>query len=175
MNWSNEFVPLDKVVHDRSSFDCGENELNEFIVKYAAKHMEANISITMVLPASGTPVNTKSQICAFYTIAPGAIQRETLPPSIKKKLPCYPVPVFLIAQLAVHSSCQGKGLGKITLVKALEHLWGVNNYMRAYAVIVDCLNEKIASFYSQYGFEVLDHHGDRLRMYLPMQTVGKLF
>ena len=104
MNWANEFVPLDKAVHDRSSFDCGEGELNEFILKYAARHMEANISVTMVLPASGAPVNTKSSICAFYTIAPGAIQRETLPPSLKKQLPCYPVPVFLIAQLAVHSS-----------------------------------------------------------------------
>ena len=83
--------------------------------------------------------------------------------------------IFLTAQLAVNSSCQGKGLGKITLIKALEYLWATNNHMSAYSVIVDCLNETKDSFYSQYGFEVLDHYGDHLRMYLPMQTVGKLF
>ena len=175
MNWGSEFVSLDKAVHDRTSFECGEIELNEFIKKYAAKHMAANISKTMVLPASKKPANKKYPICSFYTIVPGSIKRETLPASRREKLPYYPVPVFLIAQLAVHSSCQGKGLGKITLVKALEHLWGVNDHMRAYAVIVDCLNEKIALFYSQYGFEHLNRHGDRLRMYLPMQTVGMLF
>lgn len=174
MKWGSEFVSLDKAIHDRASFSCGEEELDDFIKKYAAKHMEANISKTMVLPASKKLANSKYPLCSFYTIAPGSLERETLPPSRRNKLPYYPVPVFRIAELAVNSSCQGKGIGKITLIKALEHLWGVNANMRAYAVIVDCLNETKAPFYSQYGFEILGRYGDRLRMFLPMQTVGML-
>jgi hypothetical protein len=42
-----EFVELDKSVHDRDSFDCGETELNTFIKKQAAKHMHAGISRTI--------------------------------------------------------------------------------------------------------------------------------
>lgn len=175
MIWSNEFVALDKSIHDRASFDCGEVELNEFIQRYAAKHMEAGISTTMLLPASHALPNGKYPICAFYTIAPSSIAREHLPESRRKKLPCYPIPVFLIAQMAVHSNCKGQGLGKITLIRALKHLWDINDHLRAYAVIVDCLNTNAEGFYSKYGFEVLYRHEGRARMFLPMQTVGMLF
>jgi len=175
VNWSDEFVEMDKAIHDRASFDCGETELNEFIQKYAARHMETGISTTMLLPASELLPNGKYPICAFYTIAPSSITRETLPPSYKKKLPCYPVPVFLIAQMAVHSDCQSKGLGKITLVRALKHLYEINQHMRAYAVVVDCLNDRVERFYSKYGFDILSRDKGKARMFLPMRTAGMLF
>ncbi len=175
MIWANEFVELDKSVHDRPSFNCSEVELDEFIQERAAKHMEAGISTTMVLPASKALPNGKYPICAFYTITPSSIARETLSTSLQKKLPHYPVPVFLIAQMAVHSNCQRQGLGKITLIKALKNLWGINDHIRAYAVIVDCLNRNVETFYSKYGFEILYREGDRARMFLCMQTVGMLF
>ena len=94
---------------------------------------------------------------------------------IRKKLPRYPIPVFLLAQLAVHERYQGCGLGKIALIKALEYLWQVNGYLRAYAVVVDCLNEKAAQFYCKYGFELLCENNGRKRMYLSMKTIGQLF
>ena len=175
MKYSNEFAELDKAIHDRISFDCGESELNDFIQKYAAKHMEAGISTTMVLSASELLPDGKYPICAFYTIAPSAINRESLPESRKKKLPHYPVPVFLIAQMAVRNDCKGQGLGKITLIKALEYLWEINKRMKAYAVIVDCLNEAAETFYLKYGFEVMEKTEGKTRMFLPMHTVGLLF
>jgi predicted N-acetyltransferase YhbS len=111
----------------------------------------------------------------LYTIAPRQIERNTLPAAWAKKLPTYPVPVFLIAQLAVHSQLKGRGLGKITLVKALEHLWTINFHLKAYAVVVDCLNQTVREFYSKFGFETLCDHNGRSRMFIPMRTVGQLF
>lgn len=175
MNWSSEFIRLDKAIHDRSSFDCGEVELNDFIQKHAVRHTEIGINTTMVLPSPDALPNGKYPICAFYAIAPGAIVRENLPESYKKKLPRYPIPVFMIVQMAVHSSCQKQGLGKITLVSALKYLWDINRHMRAYAVIIDCLNENVEGFYLQYEFEMLFRAQGRARMFLPMKTVGMLF
>lgn len=175
MNHTKAFVELDKQNHDRTSFDCGEAELNNFIKQFAAKHMHANISKTMVLPTVKPLPSGKRGLCAFYTVTPSAIQRETLPANMAKKLPHYPVPVFLIAQLAVDKSCQGKGLGKITLTKALEYLFEVNKHMKAYAVVVDCLNSSAQQFYLQFGFQTLNHHNNRTRMFLPMKTVVHLF
>ena len=175
MSWANEFVELDKAIHDRASFDCGEDDLNTFIQTHAARHMEAGISTTMLLSASKQLPNGKYSICAFYTITPGSILRDTLPEADKKKLPFYPVPVFLLAQMAVHSDYQGQGLGKIALIKALEYLLDINSHMRAYAVIVDCLSENIEKFYSKYGFEVLYRNKGRVRMFLPMKTIAMLF
>ena len=175
MSWSKEFLELDKAIHDRASFDCGEEELNQFIRTQAAKHMQVGISRTMVLPASNPLPNKKTPICAFYSIAPSSISRDSLPDSRAKKLPKYPVPVFLLAQLAVHREFHGKGLGKICLIKALEYLWDINAHMRAYAIVVDCLTESAEKFYAKYGFEMLCKHNGRTRMFISMRTVEQLF
>jgi GNAT superfamily N-acetyltransferase len=175
VNWAKQFVELDKTLHDRNSFDSGEEELNDFIKTKAARHMAAGISRTMLLPAASPLPNGKYPICAFYSITPSSIERETFPAAVVKRLPHYPIPVFLIAQLAVHSEFHGKGLGKTTLIKALEYLWEINAHMRAFAIIVDCLNDGAQAFYAKYDFEVLCEHNGRTRMFLPMKTVGQLF
>ena len=175
MTWRDEFVRLDKAIHDRRSFDCGEVELNEFIRNKAARHMLAGISTTMLLPASKPLPSGKYPICAFYTIAPSSIEKESLPAARARKLPHYPVPVFLLAQMAAHQEYHGQGLGKITLVKALEYFVEINAHMRAYAIIVDCLNEAAQRFYAKYDFELLSPYNGRTRMFLPMKTAERLF
>jgi len=115
VSWADTFVELDKTIHDRVSFDCGEEELNTFFQTQAAKHMEVGVSRTMLLPASVPLPDGKYPICSFYTITPGSISRETLPEALAKKLPRYPVPVFILAQLAVHSEYHGQGKEKLPL------------------------------------------------------------
>ena len=175
MNFGQEFVQLDKRTHDRKSFDCGTKELNDFIRMYAARHMKAGVSKTMVLPADEKLENGKYPICAYYTIAPSAISVDELPEDQARKLPHYPVPVFLLAQMAVNSECQNKGLGKVTLIKALEYMVDIYQRIPAYAVIVDCLNAGISDFYSKYGFKYLCDFSGKERMFLPMKTVISLF
>jgi GNAT superfamily N-acetyltransferase len=168
------FVELDKAQHDRASFNCGVQELNDFIRRSAARHREAGVSKTMVLPAKA-PTGEKAAICAYYTLSHTQIERETLPPAFAKKLPRYPVPVMLIAQLAVHEDAQGQGLGKVTLIRALRHCLEINAHLPSYAVVVDALDEGVQGFYEQYGFHELDRHNDHIRLYLPMKIVAGLF
>jgi GNAT superfamily N-acetyltransferase len=170
-----EFVELDKTLHDRDLFNCDEKQLNDFLHKFAAKHMQTGISRTMLLPAKNPLENGKVSICAFYSIAPGSINRNNLPASLSKKLPHYPVPVFLLAQLAVDRQFQSQGLGKITLLCALKHLYEVSLHMKSYAVVVDCLNDKAKIFYSKYGFEELHEQNGKLKMFLSMNTISGLF
>ncbi len=169
------FVELDRKLHDRISFSCKETALNNFLQKFSAKHMQAGISRTMVLPADKLLENGKQPICSFYTIAPGAIDRKNLPVSLANKLPHYPVPVFLLAQLAVDQQFESQGLGKVTLFGALKHLYEVSLQMKSYAVIVDCLNDNAQNFYSKYGFEELDSDNEKVKMFLSMKTIANLF
>jgi len=175
MRYSRTFVELDKAIHDRAAFDCGTAELNTFLHRYAFRHMKVGVSKTMVLPASEKLLPQKYPICSFYTVAPSAIQRETLPLNLSKSLPHYPVPIFLIAQLAVNKKVQGEHLGEITLIKALEFLWQVNQQIPAYAIMVDCLNESIEKFYQKYGFHYLSKNHAKTRMFITMKTVEQLF
>ncbi|MDU9048700.1 MAG: GNAT family N-acetyltransferase [Candidatus Electrothrix sp. Rat3] len=175
MNLHTTFVELDKARHNRAVFACGEKELDLFLKTQAAKHMKVGISKTLVLADTREPIDGKHPICAFYTIAPGTVKRAFLPVELAKKLPDYPVPVFLIARLAVDKKYQGKGIGRITLINVLEYLWKVNSRMAAYAVIVDCLTDDLQAFYQQYGFVVLGEYNNKLRMFLPMKVIERLF
>ncbi|MBT3043408.1 MAG: GNAT family N-acetyltransferase [Candidatus Thiodiazotropha sp. (ex Codakia orbicularis)] len=174
MTPESRFIELDKTRHDRASFDCGIKALNEFIRRSAARHREAGVSKTMVLPAKA-PRGDKVGICAYYTLSHTQIEREMLPRPKAKKLPRYPVPVMLIAQLAVHKETQGHGLGKVTLIRALRHCLEINAHLPSYAVVVDALDEGVQGFYEQYGFQELDRHNGHIRLYLPMKTVAELF
>ncbi len=165
------FVELDKAVHDRKGFDCGQVELNTFLQQFAQRHRDAGISKTMVLQDG----DERATICAYYTLSHTEIKRQSLPQSLAKKLPHYPIPVMLIAQLAVHKNVHGQGLGKVTLVSALEHAYNINLHLPSYAVIVDALDEGVQCFYEQYGFQVLDHSAKHTRLFLPMKTVSQLF
>jgi GNAT superfamily N-acetyltransferase len=166
-----EFIELSKTKHDRKSFDCGTTELNQFIHDFAVRHRAAGISKTMVLPEKDS-----KNICAYYTLSHSQIKRETLPSSHSKKLPYYPVPVLLIAQLAVHLQAQKQGLGKITLVQALRHCLKINMHLPSFAVVVDTLHNGVQAFYEQYGFQLLDvQQSKRMRLFLPMKTVAALF
>lgn len=68
MSWGKEFVELSKSKHDRDSFDCGEQELNTFIKTQAAKHMQAGISRTMVLPSAHPLLNQNSLFVPFIVL-----------------------------------------------------------------------------------------------------------
>ena len=166
-----KFTELNKTIHDRKTFDCGTEELNTFLQQYAVRHSLAGISKTMVLPEE----DNRADICSCYTLSHTEIKRQSLPNSIAKKLPHYPIPVLLVAQLAVNRRAQGQGLGKITLIRALKHCYQINQHLPSCAVVVDALDEGVQAFYTQYGFRVLDTNSHRIRLFLSMATVGELF
>ena len=185
MRPARELVVLDKLHHNYKNFDCGQAELNAFLSGSAARHREAGISLTMVLPevseqsteqfTEQSPEQASLGICAYYTLTHTEIKRENLPDTQAKKLPRYPIPVILIAQLAVASQLQGQGLGKSTLLCALEHILRINQHLPSYAVVVDALDANTQTFYEQYGFQLLYLHQGRARLFLPMGTLVQLF
>lgn len=168
-----QFVELDKSRHDRQSFDCGEAQLNTFLKQYALRHRKAGISKTMVLPAEATA--KPFPICAFYTLSHTEIARASLPTESSKRLPQYPVPVMLLAQLAVARNCQGQHLGEVTLITALKEALAINRHLPSFAVVVDSIAPEVQRFYEQYGFAPLGEHQGRMRLFLPMKTIEKLF
>lgn len=83
--------------------------------------------------------------------------------------------MLLIGQLAVHVECQGQGLVKTTLIRALWHCLEINTHLPSFAVIVDVLEDEVQTFYKHYGFHLLDVYNERKRLYLAISTVNQVF
>ena len=170
MTRSCAFVELDRALHDRASFSCGKPSLDFFLKSQALQHKKAGTSTTLVLPGEEKGDNYKLPIIAFFAASFTNIERSTLPEKIQKKLPHYPVPAFLIAQLAVNECRASEGYGGITLVNAIRYLCKVNESLPAVAIIVDCLDDNAQRFYERFGFNFLCEIHGRARLFLPMKT-----
>jgi len=114
-----EFLPLDPSAINVKSFDCGKDAINTYLRRYAAKNMALNLNRTFVLPYTSEESSGKSHVAAYYILAHQTLVREELPdPS---RLPRYPVPVILLAQLGIDRLFHRQGLGAKTLVHALSY------------------------------------------------------
>ncbi len=148
-----EFLPLDLSASDVKSFDYGKDVINTYLRRYAAKNMALNLNRTFVLPYAPDKSARKSHVAAYYTLAHRTLAREELPdPS---RLPRYPVPVILLAQLGVDRRFQGQGLGAKILVWALRHAYQIASNpdsIPARGVVPDVLDQDALASYQSFGF-----------------------
>ncbi|MBZ0186854.1 MAG: GNAT family N-acetyltransferase, partial [Candidatus Obscuribacterales bacterium] len=100
-------------VHDIASFDCGVEALDSYLKRYARQTQKREGARTYV-------VLEGNRVVAFYTIVFGGIEWTDAPEVVRKGLGKYPIPVLIIARLAVDREWHGKGLGKSLLLDALK-------------------------------------------------------
>lgn len=161
-----QIVPLTKQ-HDRTSFDCGEPALNEWIQKYAGQSQELRIVKVYVLVERGD-----DKVLGYFALRAGQVDFATIPRELRKRLPRYPIPVVHLARLAVDRSLRGQGFGGDLLIAALEKSLLVADSIGAHALEVYAKNEVAIRFYEHYQFRpMLD---DVRHLYLPMAVVKKL-
>ena len=101
-----------KIEHETEPFDCGREELNRFLKKFALASQQANSAQTYVATRGGVVVG-------YYSLAVGAAERQTVPERVGKGLARHLVPVMVLARLAVDVREQGQGIGKGLLKDAL--------------------------------------------------------
>ena len=158
---------LDRSIHDRKAFNCGEAALNSFLRTQAAKHQRQGFSRTFVLVDDCVP----SQVLAFYSLSNCEIGRKSLTEKDLKGLPLYPVPCVMLARLAVDKSRHGEKLGQLMLVDAVRRTALVSQQTGVYAIVVDAKDEKAKSFYERFGFSTIAENP--LKLYLPLATALK--
>ena len=136
---------------DRSSFQCGDADLDRFFAKYAGQNQfrhHIGTSYVAVDDPSG-------RVLGYATISVASIEIDAVPAALKKKLPTYPMPVLRLARLAVDRSAQGKGIGSALLQYVLHIALRVANDFGCLGVVVDAKPDAVA-FYEAYGFAPLD-------------------
>lgn len=132
--------------HDRSGFGCGKPPLNQYIKKYALINQEREISRTYVATRG-------SRVVGYYTLAFGSISHDEATPAIKAELPQYPIPVMLLARLAVDQNEAGGGLGKGLLKDALLRTIQAADIAGLRAMLTHAKDEPAKNFYQKFGFQ----------------------
>ena len=163
MAFLQEFVLVDHTKQDLKRFNCGKLDMNMFLSRFAVKNMRLNLSRTWVLPVVSEEQSAqKSQIAAYYSLASSTVMREEIPS--EKRLPGYPVPMVLLARLAVDEEFKGCRLGEKTLVSALKKSVELSDAgLPALGVIVDVL-DKVALWFYQKNERFVQFTVDPLRM-----------
>lgn len=132
--------------HDRSRFGCGKPPLNQYLKKYAL--------INQANEVSRTYVTTKANVVVgYYTLTFGSISHDEATARIKAELPQYPIPIILLARLAVDQKESGKGLGKGLLKDALLRTVQAANIAGLRAMVTHAKDDDAKNFYQKYGFE----------------------
>ncbi len=167
------FVRLDTKKHDVKSFDCGKPAMNEFLSRYADKNHKLGISSTWVLPENNTlATSEKSVIRAYFTLAYSTVAREKI--LLDVSLPAYPVPVILLARLAVNSQYQGQNLGKKTLITALRQCVSLTNQsLPVLGVVLDVLDSEALGFYQQLNL-FQPFTDNPMRLFVTLNTLRQI-
>lgn len=134
--------------HDRQGFDCGRQELNDWLQQVARQHQDKGLSKTFVALREQEP----ARICGYYAITLAELENRHLPEAWRKKLPRR-IPGVRLGRLAVDRQYQGKDLGKLLLIDALTRAQRIYTEAGGIGLFVDALDEQAAGYYRRFGFE----------------------
>ena len=159
---------LDKTQHERQSFSCGIQPLDDYLKKRANQDLKNWIAVPYVL------CETQSIVIGYYTLSSISVDFGEFPEEVTRRLSRYPVvPATLIGRLAVDVRYRKQGLGEFLLLDALNRIFRQADKIAAAAVIVDAKDGEARTFYERYGFISFPERDDRL--FLTMKAVKKLF
>ena len=160
--WHEE--PISKK-HDREAFDCGEEELNEFLRRYARKSHDKGGAKTFLAIDDGDNIT----ILGFYSLSPASVEYARTPEIVKRGLARHDVPGFRLARLAVDRKRQGQGIGGQLLLAAGRRCLMAAAEVGGVVLVIDAKNEKVADWYVSYGaVPLLDAP---LSLLLPLATI----
>ena len=159
-------VELLSKVHDVSRFDCRRHaSLNLWLTKYALQNQSNDSARTCV-------VHRARAVVGYYSIAAGSVGRERLTTRAAQGLANHPIPIALLARLAVDKTEQGNGLGRALLKDALLRIERAADVLGIRAVLVHAMDAEARAFYERFEFEPCP--GDELHLMLLMKDLRKM-
>ena len=126
-------------------FDCGDEALNRFLIRFALANQRARASRTYVaLEAKG--------VVGFHTLVVGEVSPEKAPERIRKGLAQHPIPLMVLARLAVAVEHQGQGLGAALLKDAIGRTLAAADIAGIRALAVHAKDGRAQGFFEHFGF-----------------------
>jgi GNAT superfamily N-acetyltransferase len=139
----------DPTSHDVTDFACGEESLDRWLHRYAGQSERRDATRTFVAAEHGV-------VRGYYTLVAGQLEHVEATETVRKGLSRhFPIPVAILARLAVDERSQGQGLGASLLNDALKRICRAAQEVAVRAVVVHAINQAAVDFYERFGFRGL--------------------
>jgi GNAT superfamily N-acetyltransferase len=148
--------------HDVASFNCDRVEMSIWLQKWAWKAAENNTAKTYAVCRGA------KRVIAYFSLAAGAVSRDSAPGALHRNAP-NPLPVIILARLAVDQTETGQGIGTSLVADAMRRSIRAAQIIGAHALLVHALDQKAAHIYQRLQF--VPFAADAQTLYLPMNTL----
>lgn len=136
--------PLD-AQHRLEGFDCGKPALNDWLLRHARQAQGSGSAKTFV-------VADDDRTAGYFSLTIGQVDTMEAPERIRKGMGQYPVPVVILARLAVSQRDQGRGIGAGMLQDAIRRTFLIAEQAGVRAMLTHPIDEEAAKFYTRFGF-----------------------
>lgn len=145
--------------HILDEFNCGEAVLDEWLKRRAISNQLSRASRTFVV------ADQQGRVYGYYAMAAGAVSHQMAIRSVRQNMPD-PVPVMVLARLAVDTRAQGNAIGASMLQDAVNRAVAVSQNAGVKALLVHALHDRAKRFYEHYGFKASSIHEMTLMLVL---------
>ncbi len=131
--------------HHVQLFDCGNPVLNDWLIRYARQAQASGSAKTFV-------VSDEERVLGYFSLTVGQVDTLEAPERIRKGMGQYPIPVVILARLAVSVSDQAHGVGRGLLQDAIRRTFVISEQAGIRALLTHPIDEKASRFYRKFGF-----------------------
>ena len=151
--------------HKIEGFDCGREELNRYLLRYAWQNQQAGAAQTYVGLLGDA-------VIGYHTLAVGHVLSDEAPERVTKGLARHPVPIMLLARLAVDKRWQGQGAGKALLKDAMQRTLQAADIAGIRAFAVHAKDQEARSFYEKFDF--IPAPSDPMHLFVLLKDVRRI-
>ncbi len=151
--------------HAVEDFDCGREELNKYLRRYAWQNQQAGASQTYVGLLDGA-------IVGYHALAAGQVLYDDAPQRLTKGLARHPIPIMLLARLAVDRRWQNQGVAKALLKDAMLRTLQAAEIAGIRAVAVHAKDDAARRFYERFDF--VPSPSDAMHLFVLLKDVRRI-
>jgi GNAT superfamily N-acetyltransferase len=151
--------------HNIDEFDCGKEQLNRYLLRYAWTNQQAGAAQSYVGLVGDTVVG-------YHTLAVGQVTREDAPARLTTGLARHPVPIMLLARLAIDRRWQGRGIGKALLRDAMQRTLQAADIAGIRAFAVHAKDKEAQTFYQK--FDLVPSPTDPLHLFVLLKDIKRM-
>ncbi|MDB5472174.1 MAG: GCN5-related N-acetyltransferase [Caulobacter sp.] len=130
--------------HRTEQFSSGVAELDDWLRKRALRNQATGASRTFVVVENGLVVG-------YYATATGGIAAIEATGRLRRNMPD-PIPVVILARLAVAASHQGRRIGLSLLHDCAMRVMRIADEVGVRGLVVHAISEDACAFYEAWGF-----------------------